>query len=64
MRLVLAAHALPHLSADAELLGSELVTNAVTHTKGPVALRVRWPGGGAAGRGLGGRVDAARAACG
>ncbi|MDJ1136073.1 ATP-binding protein [Streptomyces iconiensis] len=44
LRLVLAAHALPHLSHDAELLGTELVTNAVTHTKGPVALRVRWTG--------------------
>lgn len=44
LRLVLAAHGLPHLSADAELLGTELVTNAVTHTKGPVALRVRWSG--------------------
>lgn len=44
LRLVLATHALPYLSPDAELLGTELVTNAVTHTEGPVALRMRWTG--------------------
>ncbi|WP_237519092.1 ATP-binding protein [Streptomyces sp. SID5910] len=30
----------------AELLATELIGNAVRHTKGPAALRVRWSGAG------------------
>ncbi|MEV7196341.1 ATP-binding protein [Streptomyces sp. NPDC093510] len=45
LRLVLAAHGLPHLSEVAELLATELVSNALCHTKGPAALRLRWTGG-------------------
>ena len=44
LRLVLTVHGLPHLASTAELLGTELVTNAVTHTKGPVAIRLCWSG--------------------
>lgn len=46
LRLVLALHHLGHLTDVAELLATELVTNAVRHTKGPAALRVRWSGSG------------------
>ncbi|MGX5188828.1 ATP-binding protein [Streptomyces avermitilis] len=41
LRTVLAAHGLVELSATAELLASELLTNAHLHTKGPYALRIR-----------------------
>ncbi|GGO43033.1 MULTISPECIES: ATP-binding protein [Streptomyces] len=40
--VILAAHGLPHLSEAAELVATELVANAVTHTKGPAALRLLW----------------------
>ncbi|MDX3455689.1 ATP-binding protein [Streptomyces sp. ME02-8801-2C] len=40
LRTVLAAHDLPHLTPTAELLASELLTNAHLHTKGPYALRL------------------------
>lgn len=42
IRLVLTAHELGHFLDVAELLATELVSNAVRHTKGPAALRVRW----------------------
>jgi len=42
LRLILAAHGLPHLAEAAELLATELVSNAVRHTKGPAAIRLRW----------------------
>jgi anti-sigma regulatory factor (Ser/Thr protein kinase) len=45
IRLVLTVHGLIHLADLAELLGAELVSNAVRHTKGPAALRVRWSDG-------------------
>ncbi|MCX3060643.1 ATP-binding protein [Streptomyces beihaiensis] len=45
LRLILAAHGLPHLADTAELLATELISNAVRHTKGPAALRLRWSGG-------------------
>lgn len=45
LRLVLTMHGLPHLTDTAELLATELVSNAVRHTKGPVALRVLWAAG-------------------
>ncbi|MEU1030948.1 ATP-binding protein [Streptomyces mirabilis] len=41
LRLILAAHDLPQFTEAAELLATELVTNAVQHTKGPAALRLR-----------------------
>ena len=41
LRTVLAAHGLGELTATAELLASELLTNAHLHTKGPYALRIR-----------------------
>ncbi|GAB7103156.1 ATP-binding protein [Streptomyces phaeofaciens JCM 4814] len=41
LRLILALHGLAHLADTAELLASELVSNAVLHTKGPAALRIR-----------------------
>ncbi|MEU6678448.1 ATP-binding protein [Streptomyces sp. NPDC046925] len=44
LRLILAAHGLPHLSDAAELVATELVGNALCHTKGPAALRLRWTG--------------------
>lgn len=44
LRLILNAHGLPHLAEAAELLATELVSNALRHTKGPAALRVRWAG--------------------
>ncbi|MEU6995257.1 ATP-binding protein [Streptomyces sp. NPDC046465] len=46
LRLILAAHGLPHLCEAAELLATELVSNALCHTKGPAALRLRWAGSG------------------
>lgn len=44
LRLILAAHGLPHLVEVAELVATELVSNALRHTKGPAALRLRWAG--------------------
>ncbi|TPQ17036.1 ATP-binding protein [Streptomyces sporangiiformans] len=40
LRTVLAAHDLTQLSPTAELLASELLTNAHLHTRGPYALRL------------------------
>ncbi|MET9382069.1 ATP-binding protein [Streptomyces sp. NPDC002928] len=45
LRLILTLHGLIHLVDTAELLATELVSNAVRHTKGPAALRVRWTDG-------------------
>ncbi|MEU8893266.1 ATP-binding protein [Streptomyces sp. NPDC048442] len=44
LRLILALHGLAYLSDLAELLATELIGNAVRHTKGPAALRVRRTG--------------------
>ncbi|KOV61655.1 ATP-binding protein [Streptomyces sp. MMG1121] len=41
LRLILTMHGLIGLVDTAELLAAELVSNAVRHTKGPAALRVR-----------------------
>ncbi|WP_405881329.1 ATP-binding protein [Streptomyces sp. NBC_01136] len=41
LRTVLAAHGLTALTPTAELLASELLTNAHLHTQGPYALRIR-----------------------
>lgn len=41
LRSVLAAHDLAELTPTAELLASELLTNAHLHTAGPYALRLR-----------------------
>ncbi|MDG9728219.1 ATP-binding protein [Streptomyces sp. DH41] len=45
LRLILTMHGLIGLVDVAELLAAELVGNAVLHTKGPAALRVRWSAG-------------------
>ncbi|WP_210585321.1 ATP-binding protein [Streptomyces sp. GESEQ-35] len=45
LRLILTAHGLITLVDTAELLATELISNAVCHTKGPAALRVRWSAG-------------------
>ncbi|GGY96391.1 ATP-binding protein [Streptomyces poonensis] len=47
LRTVLTAHGLAQLLPTAELLASELLTNAHLHTAGPYALRIRslQPGG-------------------
>ncbi|WP_432191879.1 ATP-binding protein [Streptomyces sp. bgisy027] len=45
LRLILTLHGLINLVDVAELLATELVSNAVRHTKGPAALRVRWAAG-------------------
>ncbi|MEW1832212.1 ATP-binding protein [Streptomyces sp. NPDC088196] len=45
LRLVLTAHGLIRVVDTAELLATELVANAVLHTKGPVMLRVRLAAG-------------------
>jgi anti-sigma regulatory factor (Ser/Thr protein kinase) len=45
LRLILTMHGLIRLGDTAELLAAELVSNAVRHTKGPAALRVRWSAG-------------------
>jgi anti-sigma regulatory factor (Ser/Thr protein kinase) len=45
LRLILTMHGLITLVDVAELLATELVSNAVCHTKGPAALRVRWSAG-------------------
>lgn len=42
---ILTAHDLKHLAEAAELVTTELVANAVTHTKGPAALRLQWTDG-------------------
>ncbi|MFD7770808.1 ATP-binding protein [Streptomyces sp. NPDC059787] len=42
LRLILTVHGLIRLVDVAELLATELVSNAVRHTKGPAGLRVRW----------------------
>ena len=42
LRLILTMHGLITLVDTAELLATELISNAVLHTKGPAALRVRW----------------------
>ncbi|WP_369364637.1 ATP-binding protein [Streptomyces sp. CG4] len=41
LRLILTLHGLIGIVDTAELLAAELVSNAVRHTKGPAALRVR-----------------------
>ncbi|MGP2435742.1 ATP-binding protein [Streptomyces sp. JW3] len=46
LRLILTMHGLIRLVDVAELLATELVSNAVRHTEGPAALRVRWSGNG------------------
>ncbi|MFF3376518.1 ATP-binding protein [Streptomyces sp. NPDC002680] len=45
LRLILTMHGLISLVDTAELLAAELVANAVRHTEGPAALRVRWRAG-------------------
>ncbi|MGX1270500.1 ATP-binding protein [Streptomyces phaeoluteigriseus] len=45
LRLILTVHGLIHLVDTAELIASEPVSNAVLHTKGPAALRIRWADG-------------------
>ncbi|MET9966253.1 ATP-binding protein [Streptomyces sp. NPDC006356] len=45
VRLILTMHGLIRLVDTAELLATELTSNAVRHTKGPAALRLRWRGG-------------------
>ncbi|MEU9170735.1 ATP-binding protein [Streptomyces sp. NPDC048420] len=45
LRLILTMHGLIPLVDLAELLATELVSNAVRHTKGPAALRIRWSAG-------------------
>ncbi|WP_369233801.1 ATP-binding protein [Streptomyces sp. R21] len=41
LRAVLSGHGLPHIADTAELLTSELVTNAYRHSTGPATLRLR-----------------------
>ncbi|MEU3253275.1 ATP-binding protein [Streptomyces sp. NPDC006997] len=45
LRMILTMHGLVGVVDTAELLAAELVGNAVLHTKGPAALRVRWAAG-------------------
>ncbi|MGV9557621.1 ATP-binding protein [Streptomyces sp. NPDC003522] len=45
LRLILTVHGLIGVVDTAELIASELVSNAVLHTKGPAALRIRWADG-------------------
>jgi anti-sigma regulatory factor (Ser/Thr protein kinase) len=45
LRLILTLHGLIALVDTAELLATELISNAVLHTKGTAALRVRWTNG-------------------
>ncbi|MFC0598470.1 ATP-binding protein [Streptomyces palmae] len=42
LRSVLVAHELPELIDRAQLLASELLTNALVHSKGEADLRVTW----------------------
>jgi anti-sigma regulatory factor (Ser/Thr protein kinase) len=44
LRDILTAHQLPALLEPAELLASELLTNAIRHTTGPAALKIRQSG--------------------
>ncbi|MEK8144312.1 ATP-binding protein [Streptomyces sp. M10(2022)] len=44
LRTVLRVHGLAELTETAELLASELVTNAYLHSKGPYSLRLRGAG--------------------
>jgi hypothetical protein len=45
VRLILTMNGLIRLVDTAELLATELISNAVRHTKGPAALRLRWRSG-------------------
>ncbi|MGQ4382656.1 ATP-binding protein [Streptomyces sp. SAS_270] len=45
LRLILTMHGLIRIADVAELLATELVSNAVRHTKGPASLRLRWRDG-------------------
>ncbi|SER42406.1 Anti-sigma regulatory factor (Ser/Thr protein kinase) [Streptomyces sp. yr375] len=45
LRLVLTLHGLGRIVDTAELLGSELMSNVVLHTKGPACLRLRFRDG-------------------
>ncbi|MDX3457295.1 ATP-binding protein [Streptomyces sp. ME02-8801-2C] len=45
VRLVLTMHCLIRLADVTELLATELVSNGVRRTKGPVALRLHWQAG-------------------
>ncbi|MEU6373458.1 ATP-binding protein [Streptomyces sp. NPDC046909] len=45
LRLILTMHGLITLTDTAELLAAELISNAVLHTDGPAALRVRYSAG-------------------
>jgi anti-sigma regulatory factor (Ser/Thr protein kinase) len=45
VRLILTMHGLIRLTDMAELLATELVSNAVRHTKGPATLRLTWRNG-------------------
>ncbi|WP_210585112.1 ATP-binding protein [Streptomyces sp. GESEQ-35] len=45
LRLILTLHGLITLVDTAELLAAELISNAVLHTDGPAALRVRYSAG-------------------
>ncbi|MGW1030157.1 ATP-binding protein [Streptomyces sp. NPDC002577] len=45
LRDILTTHHLPALLEPAELLASELLSNAIRHTKGPAALKLRRSGG-------------------
>ncbi|MDC0770501.1 ATP-binding protein [Streptomyces sp. HD] len=45
LRLILTMHGLIRLADTAELVATELMANAVLHTKGPATLRVRWQAG-------------------
>ncbi|MEW2400915.1 ATP-binding protein [Streptomyces sp. NPDC046862] len=44
LRDILTTHHLPALIEPAELLASELLSNAIRHTKGPAALKIRRSG--------------------
>ncbi|TJZ41464.1 ATP-binding protein [Streptomyces piniterrae] len=43
--LILTAHGLPHLTVTAALLATELIGNAMRHTKGPAGLLLHWEDG-------------------
>ncbi|MFI0239733.1 ATP-binding protein [Streptomyces sp. NPDC016845] len=45
LRLILTLHGPPHLTETAELLATELASNAVRHTKGPAGLRLHYKNG-------------------
>ena len=45
LHLILTMYGLIHLVDTAELIASELVSNAVLHTKGPATLRIGWSDG-------------------